>query len=84
MGLAAGFPVILGYIGQLYPHLSGTAFSIAFVIALAGNTLINYTFGRIAARYNISYLPLMVIACTACMLLLLFIIRRKVAPLIKL
>jgi FHS family glucose/mannose:H+ symporter-like MFS transporter len=78
MGLAAGFPVMLGYVGQLYPHLSGTAFSIAFVIALAGNTVINYSFGRIADRYNISYLPFMVIACIACMLFLLFIIRNKI------
>ena len=42
IGLAAGFPVLLGYIGQLYANLSGTAFSIAFVIALAGNSIINY------------------------------------------
>ena len=36
LGLAAGFPVILGYVGQLYANLSGTAFSIALVIALDG------------------------------------------------
>ena len=48
LGLAAGFPVILGYVGQLYATLSGTAFSIALVIALTGNTIINYLFGLVA------------------------------------
>jgi MFS family permease len=84
MGLAAGFPVILGYIGQMYPHLSGTAFSIALVIALTGNTLINYFFGFIAAEYNVSHLPSLVIVCTICMLVILLFIKQKIAGKIKL
>jgi MFS transporter, FHS family, glucose/mannose:H+ symporter len=84
MGLAAGFPVILGYVGQLYPHLSGTAFSIALVIALTGNTLINYFFGFIAAKYNVTHLPSLVIACTICMFILLLLIKQKIAGKIKL
>ncbi|MEO7983950.1 MAG: MFS transporter, partial [Bacteroidota bacterium] len=84
MGLAAGFPVILGYVGQLYANLSGTAFSIALVIALTGNTLINYLFGIISDRYNITWLPLSVIACTICMFFLLLLIRQKISGKIKL
>lgn len=84
LGLAAGFPVILGYVGQLYPHLSGTAFSIALVIALTGNTLINYSFGSIAAKYNVSHLPSLVIACIICMLILLLLVRRNIAGKVKL
>lgn len=84
MGLAGGFPIILGYVGQLYANFSGTAFSIALVIALTGNTLINYSFGGIAKNYSISYLPLMITACIGCMIILLLIIRQKIAGRIKL
>lgn len=83
-GLAAGFPVILGYIGQLYVRLSGTAFSIAFFIALSGNTLINYAFGMIADKYSIRHLPLLLIACTLCMIIILIVIKRKIAGKVKL
>lgn len=83
MGLAGGFPIILGYVGQLYANLSGTAFSIALVIALIGNTIINYSFGWIAKKYHIGYLPAGVIICIVCMLLVLFAIRRKIAGQVK-
>ena len=76
-GFAAGFPVMLGYIGQLYSGLSGTAFSIALVIALIGNSLLNYLFGIIADRYSIGSLPVLVLACTICMLILLIVIKQK-------
>ena len=39
---------MLGYIGDRYPHHSGTAFSTIFVVALVGNMAINKTFGYIA------------------------------------
>jgi MFS transporter, FHS family, glucose/mannose:H+ symporter len=84
IGLAAGFPVILGYIGQLYASLSGTAFSIAIVIALTGNILLNYMFGIIADRYTISHLPKIIIACTVCMIILLIMIKQKIAGKVKL
>jgi hypothetical protein len=83
-GLAAGFPVVLGYIGQLYTALSGTAFSIALVIALSGNILINYFFGMVADHYSVGYLPYFMIGCVACMFILLWLIRRKIAGKIKL
>ncbi|HEX5654633.1 MAG TPA: MFS transporter [Chitinophagaceae bacterium] len=78
IGIAAGFPVILGYIGQLYASLSGTAFSIAFVIALGGNMIINYIFGRIAAQAGTQYLPIAILACILCMIALLFFIQQKI------
>ena len=83
VGLAAGFPVILGYVGQMYAHLSGTAFSIAFVIALTGNTLINYFFGFIADKYSINYLPLVIIVCIICMIILLLLIKKMIGSNIK-
>jgi fucose permease len=83
-GLAAGFPVILGYVGQLYAQLSGTAFSIALVIALTGNTVISYFFGFIADKYSINYLPLVIIACIICMMILLLLVKQKIAGKVKL
>lgn len=84
MGLAAGFPVMLGYAGQLYANLSGTAFSIALVIALTGNTILNYLFSQIAAKYSIGYLPFLLLGCILCMLVLLWLIKRAIGPKIKL
>lgn len=84
VGLAGGFPVILGYVGQLYEKLSGTAFSIALVIALFGNTIINYTFGIIAERKTVTYLPYQMIGCIVCMIIILFLIKNKIAGKVKL
>lgn len=55
-GLAAGFPVMLGIAGERFKELSGTAFSFVMSVALAGNMIINYLMGQIAARYGISNL----------------------------
>ncbi len=46
-GLAAGFPVVLGIVGDLHPHLSGTAFSLVLVMALTGGSLLPYIAGVI-------------------------------------
>jgi FHS family glucose/mannose:H+ symporter-like MFS transporter len=46
-GLASGFPVILGYIGDRYAELTGTAFSVAFVMALIGGSALPYLTGRL-------------------------------------
>ena len=55
-GIAAGFPTMLGIVGNRYPHLSGTAFSFVFVIALLGNMLVNYSMGLVAENYGIKHL----------------------------
>lgn len=83
-GLAAGFPVILGYVGQLYPKLTGTAFSICLVIALIGNTLINFIFGEISHKHTIIYQPIAMIMCAACMIVLMFGIKNKIGKQVKL
>ena len=84
VGLAAGFPVMLGYLGELYARLSGTAFSIALVIALSGNAIINYCFGLIADQYSINNLPLLLIACVSCMIILLLLIKQNIRGKIRL
>ena len=55
-GLAAGFPIMLGFVGDRFKELSGTAFSIVFVIALIGNMIINYCMGFIVQRYGARHL----------------------------
>lgn len=44
-GLAAGFPVALGFAGDLYPSLSGTAFGLLFVISLIGGSTLPFVTG---------------------------------------
>ena len=76
VGLAAGFPVVLGYIGQMYASMSGTAFSIALVIALTGNTLLNYLTGIATQRMGIEILPWIIMG-TLASLLLMFVIAKN-------
>lgn len=52
-GLAAGYPIVLGYVGDRYPHLSGTAFSIVLVIALIGGSFMPYLAGLIAEPFGL-------------------------------
>jgi fucose permease len=61
-GLAAGFPTMLGLVGNRYPDLSGTAFSFVLVIALLGNMLVNYAMGLIAENYGIENLVIFTFA----------------------
>lgn len=55
-GLAGGFPLMLGFVGERFSYLSGTAFSFVFTIALIGNMLINYLMGIIVHRYGVQHL----------------------------
>ena len=38
-GFAGGFPIMLGFVGERYKNLSGTAFSFVLTVALLGNML---------------------------------------------
>ena len=82
-GAAAGFPVILGYVGELYAGLSGTAFGIVMVIALVGNTLVNYLVGWISASSGIQPFPLILLSCAIMMLVLFTMVLKTVSHKIK-
>lgn len=82
-GFASSFPVVLSYIGHIYAQLSGTAFSIAFVIALTGNTLINYSFGLISNRYGTKQLPVLLLCVIACLIIQLLLIKRTISSKVK-
>lgn len=70
MGLASGFPVMLGYVGERYAELSGIAFSFALVIALLGNTLLNLLVGLVSRTWGIQHITTIVIGAAAMMFLL--------------
>lgn len=77
-GLAAAFPVILGYVGDRYPKLSGTAFSIAFVMALTGGMIFPY-FTGVAGQslgLRISFIAIPISLC--CQAILFWIVLHKI------
>jgi MFS family permease len=76
-GLAAGFPIVLSYIGDLYPLQSGTAFSTIFFIALVGNMTINKGFGLLAQIHGIQQYTKVMLGCLAASALLLFLVVRQ-------
>jgi MFS transporter, FHS family, glucose/mannose:H+ symporter len=76
-GLAGGFPLMLGFVGNRYKELSGTAFSLVFVIALLGNMIINYGMGVIAQAYGIQHLITVAFIELIAMMLLCYIILKK-------
>lgn len=71
-GLAAGFPVIISYIGTSYKHISGTAIGLAMSIALIGNTLLNFAMGFISESFGISSFPLFIISLLLIQAIILF------------
>jgi FHS family glucose/mannose:H+ symporter-like MFS transporter len=78
IGFAAVFPVVLGRIGDIYAGLAGTAFSLALVIALVGNMVLNYLVGIIAHVYGIKDFPAIVLASLCIMVLLMLVARKRV------
>lgn len=78
IGLAAGFPVMLGFVGSLYPEVSGTAFSIVLAIALIGNMLINFIMGVVVENYGVAQLTTVAFVLLAAMFLLSLVILRKI------
>jgi MFS family permease len=76
-GLAAAFPVVLSYIGDLYPAQSGTAFSTIFFIALIGNMTINKSFGLLAQIHGIQQYTKVMLGCLAALAVLLFLVVKQ-------
>jgi len=77
-GLAAGFPVMLGFVGNRYAHLSGTAFSLVLTIALTGNMGLNYFMGFIAETFGIQHLTTTAFVLLSGMTILSFAILKKI------
>jgi fucose permease len=79
-GLATGFPVILGYAGDLYPRSSGTVFSLLFVMAMTGGSILPFAAGAVGSaaglRYALLVTPASLVAMTALLPLALRALRR--------
>ncbi len=77
-GLASGFPVMLGFVSERYPEISGTAFSIVLSISLLGNTLVNFGMGIIAQNFGIRHLITFAFAETAIMIVLFLVVLNRI------
>jgi FHS family glucose/mannose:H+ symporter-like MFS transporter len=76
-GLAGGFPIMLGFVGELYAELSGTAFSFVLIFGLTGNMLINYMMGIISQKYGIKHLMTVAFAESLVLIFLCIIILKN-------
>ncbi|HLT79511.1 MAG TPA: MFS transporter [Cyclobacteriaceae bacterium] len=76
-GLAAGFPVMLGFAGARFAELSATAFSIILTVALAGNMIINYVTGVIIDRFGTDEYTTIILVIYVAMVPLTYFILRK-------
>ena len=82
VGFAATFPVVLGFVGDRYPLLSGTAFSIVLVMALTGGMILPWLTGVLGAAYGLRT-SFLIIPTALVLLAILFMLvsrRRTVAP----
>jgi fucose permease len=78
MGFACGFPVILGYAGELFKKLSGTAFGIVMVLSLIGNMIINYSLGLIMHHFGIKHFSSLLLICLLLLLVMFYLVIRNI------
>lgn len=76
-GLAATFPVTLDKLGREFPDLTGTAFSVALVISLLGQTILNNVTGRVNASVGVAPMPYIAIGGAVLMIILFTIYKLK-------
>jgi len=80
-GFAATFPVVLAYVGDRYSTLSGTAFSIVFVMALTGGMILPYVTGVLGGAHGLRTSFLIVPAALVLIgTLLSVVVRTPVLP----
>lgn len=76
-GLAPGFPVMLGVVGEIFKEVSGTAFSFAMLIALTGNIIINYMIGILTENFGMEIYPYIILT-EIIMMIFVFLLIRKI------
>ena len=77
IGFAATFPTMLGFVGERYAELSGTAFSLVIAMALCGGMLLPWLAGVIGGAYGMRGSFIIVpVALTTLAILLTFLSRR--------
>jgi MFS family permease len=76
-GASATVPVMLGYVGAMYPEISGAAFSLVLFIALTGNAILNAIGGVVFETYKIgSFIAFMIGISVVMFVILSFIIGK--------
>ncbi len=78
-GFAATFPVVLGFVGDRYEKLSGTAFSVVIVMALAGGMLLPYATGALGAVYGLRGSFLIIPTALVLLAALLLVVTRRLS-----
>ncbi len=76
-GLAACFPVVMGYVTDRYKRLSGTALSMVLVLALLGNMIINYGMGIVANAHGTGIMPAVLAGGIFLQLFLLLLVLKR-------
>ena len=76
VGFAATFPIVLGFVGERYADLSGTAFSFAIAMALCGGMLMPWLAGVVGAVYGMRASFAIVPAALVLLAILLGILSR--------
>jgi fucose permease len=80
VGFAATFPTILGFVGERYAELSGTAFSLVIAMALCGGMLMPWLAGVLGASYGMRGSFVIVPAALLLLAALLGILSRRLRP----
>jgi fucose permease len=78
-GFAATYPVVLGFVGDRYEQLSGTAFSVVIVMALVGGMLLPYATGALGAVYGLRGSFLIIPIALVLLAALLFVVTRRLS-----
>ncbi|HET7621146.1 MAG TPA: MFS transporter [Gemmatimonadaceae bacterium] len=78
-GFAATYPVVLGFVGDRYEQLSGTAFSVVIVMALVGGMLLPYATGALGAVYGLRGSFLIIPSALVLLAALLLVVTRRLS-----
>ncbi|GAP69702.1 fucose permease [Bacteroidales bacterium 6E] len=76
-GFAAVFPMVLGFVGDAYARLSGTAFSLVLAMGLLGGMFLPWITGIMAEQFGLRYTLLLAPLCLLASLIIFNIIRKQ-------
>jgi MFS transporter, FHS family, glucose/mannose:H+ symporter len=77
VGLSAGFPVVLGYVGDRYNKLSGTAFGISFTLALIGSMILSSSSGLLGQAFGLRIAFILIPVSLIIQLIIIYFIQKK-------
>jgi len=80
LGLAAIYPTTLAAIGEQFPSLSGTAFSLAIATGLVGGMISPWLMGLISQHYSLQIALLVPLFSLFIIIVLQSLLIRKMSP----